>query len=85
MSINSRYAIDQEHVNKGFGSNFGSIDFDVNSTSKERLELRGGKTIAGTFHIGGKEFELTLSELDRIIETLQTAKSIFYQKFRFRI
>lgn len=85
MSINSRYAINQEAVSKGFGPNFGSIDFDVNSTSKELLEVRGGKTVAGTFYIGGKQFELTLAELDRAIETLQTAKSTFYQKFRFRL
>ena len=78
-----RYGIDQDEVSRSYGPTFGSIDFELKSTSKALLETKGNKTIAGTFHIGGRQFELTLAELDRVIETCQSAKTTFWQKFRF--
>lgn len=83
MSVNLRHGINQEETTRSFGPTFGTIDFDPAPTSKVILETRGNKAKAGTFHIGGKQFELTLAELDRAIETLQTGKSMFYQKYRF--
>jgi len=82
MSVNNRHAIDQNKVKK-FGNYFGSIDFEVNSISQAVLEAKRMDTRAGKLLIGGKEFECTLAELDRIIETCQNAKVIFYQKYRF--
>lgn len=82
MSVNHSYGINQEKV-KHFGKLFGSIDFEVASTSKRILESRQENATAGTLQIGGKEFQVTLAELDRIIETCQNAKMVFFQKYRF--
>lgn len=82
MSVNQRHGIDQKKVEK-FGNYFGSIDFELNSVSQAVLELRRQDTKAGKFLIGGKEYECTLAELDRIIETCQLAKQSFFQKYRF--
>jgi len=81
MSVNQRHAIDQKKVQK-FGSYFGTIDFEVNQVSQAVLEARKQDTKAGKLLIGEKEFECTLAELDRIIETCQTAKAVFFQKYR---
>ncbi len=85
MSINARHAIDNERVTKSYGSMFGTIDFEPNEISKQVLQMEGNKANAGKFHIGGKEFNVTLAELDRIIETCQNAKSVFWQKFKFGV
>ena len=84
MSVNSRFGINPEKTQK-FGKLFHTIDFDVHSASKSVLEQRQMDTFAGNFIIGGKEFKVTLEELDRIIETCQTAKTVFLQKYRFRM
>ena len=82
MSVNLRFGIDPDKT-RHLGNLFGSIDFEVSSTSKGLLESRGENATAGKFLIGGKEFQVTLAELDRIVETCQTAKSVFFQKYRF--
>jgi hypothetical protein len=82
MSVNQRHAIDQNKV-KRFGNYFGSIDFEVNSVSQAAIEAKRMDTKAGKLLIGGREFECTLAELDRLIETCQNAKVVFYQKYRF--
>lgn len=82
MSVNQRHALDQKKVQK-FGNYFGSIDFEVNTVSKKLLEANRQDTKAGKLLIGGKEFDCTLMELDRIIETCQAAKEIFFQKLKF--
>jgi len=84
MSVNQRHALDQNKMQK-FGTYFGSIDFEVNSVSQAVLEGKRQDTRAGKLLIGGKEFDCTLAELDRIIETCQTAKAVFFQKYRFGI
>lgn len=85
MSINLRHGIDNEQTTKKFGPTFGSIDFEPATITKEVLSSQGQKSNAGTFYIGGKSFNVTLAELDRIIETCQSAKTVFFQKFRFRV
>lgn len=85
MSINARHGIDNEQVTKSYGPVFGSIDFEPTPITKELFQMKGNKSNAGTFHIGGKQFNLTLAELDRVIETCQNAKSVFWQKFKFGV
>lgn len=83
MSVNLRHGIDEEKT-KHLGPIFNSIDFDViNPPNKTTLERRGNQTQAGTFHIGGKTFNLTIGELERIVETLNIAKTVFWQRYRF--
>lgn len=82
MSVNLRYGQDEKRT-RHLGHLFSTIDFDVESSNKSILEARGKNTTAGTLQIGGKEFKLTLGELDHLIETCQTARSTFFQKYRF--
>lgn len=83
MSVNTTHGMNPAKV-KRFGNLFGTIDFDViDHPNKTQLERFGNDTIAGTLQIGGKEFELTLAELDRIVETCNIAKTVFFQKYRF--
>lgn len=84
MSVNLRFGIDEEKV-KRHGPIFSSIDFELNQTSKQNLQFKGENATAGKFLIGGKEFPCTLAELDRIIETCQLAKNVFWQKYRFGV
>lgn len=84
MSVNMRYGLDHKKVQK-LGAYFGSIDFEVNSASEATITTKKQDTNAGKFLIGGKEFDCTLAELDRIIETCQLAKLVFFQKYRFGV
>lgn len=84
MSTNHRYAVNQDRV-EHLGNYHGSIDFEVKSTSKLGIQRTGQGTPAGKLTIGTKEFELSLAELDRLIETCQNAKTIFFQKYRMRM
>lgn len=81
MSLNQTHAIDQQKVAK-YGKYFGSIDF-VTKNGITRSDLRRDKldTVVGTFTIGGVDFNLTISELDRIIETGNAAKEVFIRKY----
>ena len=109
MSINLCWGMDQKKVAK-FGKYFGSIDFEVFSTSRSAIKMNRD-VLAGTLFIGSREHKLKLSELDqlvydicynescissgyqyddltkwkleRIAETLQNAKQVFFQKYRF--
>lgn len=82
MSVNLKHAINEEKT-KVFGKLFHTIDFEVESTSEQILMQRKMDTFAGKFQIGNHEYLVTLEELDRIIETCQTAKTVFLQKYRF--
>ena len=81
MSLNQTYAMNQKKVRR-YGKLFGSIDFDINTNlSAERVKETYMQTIAGTFKIGGKEFSVTLAELERISETADNAKSTFMKSY----
>lgn len=81
MSLNQRFAMDQKKVRR-FGKFFGSIDFEMNhNLSNEVIRQRRKDTVIGSFLIGGKEFELTLEEVDRISETMEAAKEVYRKNF----
>lgn len=82
MSVNLKYAVDQRKV-ANLGKYIASMDFEVNSTSKENLQRVGQGTNAGVLSIGNSEFQLTLAEVDHLIQTLQSAKHVFFHKYRF--
>lgn len=75
MSVNLISGINQDKVAK-FGKYFGSIDFEVNSTSKAQLQNKGDNIIAGKFLIAGAEFDCSLSDLDNIIENCHLGSCI---------
>lgn len=84
MSVNQRFGMDPDKT-KHLGRNFSTIDFEVNPASRHNLKVKGEDAIAGKLLIGGKEFNCTLAELDRIIETCQLAKTVFWQKYRLGV
>ena len=59
-----------------------NIDFEINSElSTEQIKSRQGDTPVGAFQIDDKNFDVTLAEIDRIIETAQSAKSTFLKSY----
>lgn len=81
MSLNMTHTMDQNKV-KRYGSLFGSIDFNIDSNlTSDKIKNRRGDTVIGSFEIGGKTFPVTLAELDRIIETAESAKSTFFKSY----
>ncbi len=81
MSLNMTYAMNQNKV-KRYGKLFGTIDFVINKDLNETIiKQRYKDTIIGEFHISGKEYTVTLAELDRIIETAENAKRVFFKSY----
>lgn len=80
-SLNMAHAYDPERV-KRFGKLFGTIDFEMNEQlSGEVIRQRRSDTKVGSLKIDGKEFGVTLAEVDRLIETLNSAKDVFYKGY----
>lgn len=81
MSVNMKYGMDQTKVRK-YGKLFGTIDFELNDqVSSEVIKVKQQDTLIGEFLIGEKRFPVTLAELDRIIETAETARSVFHKSY----
>ena len=67
--INASQGMDAKRVAK-FGKYFSTIDFEAATVGKETLERMSKNTIAGTFYIGGKQFEVTWAELEQLEHTV---------------
>jgi len=81
MSLNSTHAMNQEKVRR-FGKLFGTIDFEVNEgLSVDVIKQRTADTPIGEFQIGGKTYNVTLAEINRIIETAENARSVFNKSY----
>lgn len=73
MSVNQRFGINPEKTNY-MGKLFHTIDFEMNESFREKDYLDKSRTaFCGTFHIGDKEFKLTINELKRLSETAELA------------
>lgn len=73
--------MDQEKVRR-YGNYFGTIDFNLNERlTSDLIRQKKSDMIVGTFEIGGHEYPLTLAELDRIIETAESAKSTLMKSY----
>ena len=81
MSVNSRYAIDENRV-KRFGKLYSSIDFEISDRISEHYFENNEKPVVGKLHIGGKTFDVTYQELDMIQRTLGTAKDAVNRKYK---
>jgi len=80
-SLNMAHAYDPDRV-KRFGAIFGTIDFEMNELlSGEVIRQRRSDTKVGSLKIDGREFTVTLAEVDRLIETLNAAKEVFYKGY----
>lgn len=67
MSVNLRYAINQDKV-AHHGPYFGSIDFEVASTTKPILQQRGDDVHVGEFVINERKYKCSMRDLDDIVE-----------------
>jgi hypothetical protein len=84
MSVNLIHAINGDKV-KRFGQLWPTIDFEHRASGElnaDAIQQRYTDTVIGDFLIGGKRFQITLKEIERVIETLQTAQQVFRQKYR---
>lgn len=66
----------------------GSLKIGVRSYSLNLDQL--DNLIIDCYHadpvlIGGDEWELNKNEIDRLVETLKSAKHVFFQRYRLRI
>lgn len=82
MSVNHRYAYDSKKVEK-FGELFKTIDFDTNENfASLDFEKRSKSAICGTFHIGGRTFNVTTHELKQIITTAEAGLEVLKKKYK---
>lgn len=85
MSVNQSFAMNPEKVRK-LGKYFSSIDFSVYpEMNRDLVRERLKSTPVGDFHIGGKDFQLNLGEIEHVIETMELARETFLKKFSMRV
>ena len=99
MSVNQSYGINPTKTAR-FGKYFSTIDFEFGNVSKTLLEKFQDQTSIGNLLIGNRKFpikycdlyevpdiemNLTKFEQERIVETLETAKNILFQKIRLGV
>tara|TARA_B100000768_G_C11017052_1_gene264527 strand:+ start:194 stop:487 length:294 start_codon:yes stop_codon:yes gene_type:complete len=66
---------------ESMGKNYNSIDFEMSSNINERNYKERSNPI-GDLVVGGKRVELTWSECNKIITTLEDAKSTHHRKIQ---
>lgn len=72
-----------ETKTRRFGKFFNTIDFKVtDALAKETIERLKADTTIGSLQIGTKSFDLTLSEIEHLENTLRLAKNVFQSKYR---
>lgn len=82
MSINSRFAIDQNKVRK-YGKFYGSIDFECNEkVSASYFKNDPKRPPIGEFLIGNSRFEVTMDELELIEQTVREARETVMKRYR---
>lgn len=80
--INQAFAMNETKTRR-FGKLFNTIDFEFSETPNVQvIEKFKNDTPIGTFHIGGKEFTLTIEEARQIAETMNQVETIFLQRYR---
>lgn len=79
--LNQSFAMSEQKTRR-FGKLFNTIDFETTPTSVDIIEKFKSDTPVGTFYIGGKEFQVTLEEIEQIENTMKQAKTVFFQKYR---
>lgn len=81
--INQSFAMGEKV--KCFGKYFNTIDFTVADVpSKETVERLKADIPIGSLFIGTKTFDLTLSEIEHLENTLKQAKNVFQMKYRLK-
>jgi hypothetical protein len=82
MSVNQRFGINPDRTSH-MGKLFHTIDFEMNESFREKEFLDKSRTaFCGTFHIGDKEFKLTINELKRLSETAELALTNMHKNYK---
>ena len=82
MSINLSPGINPEKT-KNLGKFFHTLDFEFNDSFAQNDYLnRNSKIPVGHFFIGKSKFEISIAEMERIIETMEAAKDTLYKKYK---
>lgn len=85
MSINQKYAEDETRL-KHLGKYMNSIDFAMDfSVNLEKLRENYKGIPVGTFQIGNNQYPVTISELNRIVETANDAINSINKSYRLGI
>lgn len=85
MSVNQSFSFNNSRAEK-MGNHFSSIDFEINpDLTSEIVKSSTTKCKVGSFSISNKKFDLNLNEINRIIETLESAKEIYIKKYKLGI
>jgi hypothetical protein len=85
MSTNQKYATDESRL-KHLGKYMNSIDFEINyDVNLEKLQENYKGIQVGTFFIGNNSYPVTLSELNRIVETANDAINAVNKSYRLGI
>jgi hypothetical protein len=84
MSINNTWSYGTKARN--LGEVFNTIDFELNpALTSEAVKHRATQTIVGNLTIGNRTTKLNLKEIDKIIETLESAKDVYFKKYKLNI
>jgi hypothetical protein len=82
MGINHRYGYDQKRTRR-YGALFSSIDFELSEElTVDDYQKKSEIKPIGAFCIGNKKFNVTFKELQRILETAQSAEASLRKKYR---
>ena len=82
MSINSRFAVDQNKIRK-YGRFYGSIDFECNDKiSAQVFKNNSISTNIGEFIIGNSRFPMTMEELELMEQTCREARETVMKRYR---
>lgn len=80
--VNQKFSINPEKT-KGFGKLFHTIDVNLyEELSAENIRQRYKDAPIGKFEIGNSSFNVTIGELERIVETGNKAIEIFHKKYQ---
>lgn len=79
--INKSFAYDRKKTER-LGQVFSSIDFSLNENYTADNFKNNRKAVAGTFYIGNSKHNVNVHELNRIIETAQSALDVLNKKYR---
>lgn len=82
MSINNRFAIDQDKARQR-GRFYGSIDFECNDkVTAQMFKNEPNRVQIGDFIIGNSKFSITMEELELIEQTCREARETIMKRYR---
>ena len=86
MSVNNFWGADRNKLDQKYGRFFFFFYIEVcKPPTKQDFNRNQENVPVGKFKIGSNSYDLTLSELNQLIETCNVAKTTFFQKYRLGV